>query len=326
MSGNTVTLDFAGDTAKLDKAFTNVGAGAAKMNTQVAESSHRIDDLGESTDRSATKASTAMGAFGALGSGLTLMGVQGGAASAVLGGLGLGFDALSGVMDIATLALESNTVKTIANKVATTAANLATKLWTGAQWLLNAALDANPIGLVVIAITALIAIVVLIATKTHWFQDIWKAAWGGIKKVAADVWHFLTGLPGELGTAFKKLAGLISAPFRLEFNTIAWLWNHTVGRLSFHVPSWVPGIGGKGFDVPDLPTFHQGGPAGGTRGSEFLAILQAGETVHRPGASSPGAITVYAGDSLTAAIMDALRKPISARFGGDVTIALGGVR
>lgn len=52
------------------------------------------------------------------------------------------------------------------------AAGLAVKLWTGAQWLLNAALNANPIGLLVIGIAALIGIVALIINK--WNQ--WGAA------------------------------------------------------------------------------------------------------------------------------------------------------
>jgi hypothetical protein len=32
-----------------------------------------------------------------------------------------------------------------------------------------------------------------------------------------------------------------------------------VGKLSFTVPNWVPGIGGKGFDVPDIPMLAEGG-------------------------------------------------------------------
>lgn len=55
--------------------------------------------------------------------------------------------------------------------------------WTGVQWLLNAALDANPIGLVVIGIAALIAIIVIIATKTTWFQTAWKATWSLMKTI-----------------------------------------------------------------------------------------------------------------------------------------------
>jgi hypothetical protein len=39
-------------------------------------------------------------------------------------------------------------------------AAVATKVWAGVQWLLNAAMEANPIGLVVLAIVALVAIFV----------------------------------------------------------------------------------------------------------------------------------------------------------------------
>jgi hypothetical protein len=43
------------------------------------------------------------------------------------------------------------------------------------------------------------------------------------------------------------------------FNGIATLWNNTFGKLSFKAPSWVPGIGGKGFEVPDIPLMANGG-------------------------------------------------------------------
>ena len=42
---------------------------------------------------------------------------------------------------------------------------LVTKLWTGAQWLLNLALNANPIGLIVIGIAALAGIIALVIYK-----------------------------------------------------------------------------------------------------------------------------------------------------------------
>lgn len=326
-SKNTVTLDFAGDTSKLTKAFDDVGASSAKMNTKVVESSSKIDRLGESTDSAATKSSTAMGAFGALSSGLTLLGADGGAASAVLGGLGLGFDALSGVTDLATLALESNTVKTIASKVATTAASIATKAWAGVQWLLNAALSANPIGLVVIAIVALVAIVVVIATKTTWFQTIWRVAWGGIKAAASDAWDFIKKIPGWIGTAFSTIGNAISAPFKFAFNLIADAWNNTVGRLSFTIPSWIPGIGGNGFSMPRIPKFHTGGVLPGAPGQESLFLGMAGERVSPAGGSSTGgAVQIYAGDAITAAVLDAIRDIVGSRFGGDVTVALGGAR
>lgn len=67
----------------------------------------------------------------------------------------------------------------------------ATKVWTGIQWLLNIAMNANPIGLVVLAIAALIAIIVLIATKTTWFQDLWKWIWGKIGDPVKKVWAWI---------------------------------------------------------------------------------------------------------------------------------------
>jgi hypothetical protein len=55
------------------------------------------------------------------------------------------------------------------------------------------------------------------------------------------------------------VADLITAPFKAAFRAVAGLWNNTVGKLSFTVPSWVPGFGGKGFDVPDIPVLGDGG-------------------------------------------------------------------
>jgi hypothetical protein len=55
------------------------------------------------------------------------------------------------------------------------------------------------------------------------------------------------------------VADVISAPFKAAFRAVAWLWNNTIGKLSFKVPGWVPGIGGSGFDVPDIPMLAQGG-------------------------------------------------------------------
>ena len=47
--------------------------------------------------------------------------------------------------------------------------------------------------------------------------------------------------------------------YKSLFNGIAKLWNSTVGKLSFNIPSWVPVIGGKGFSVPQIPMLANGG-------------------------------------------------------------------
>src|SRR4029077_5925133 len=63
---------------------------------------------------------------------------------------------------------------------------------------------------------------------------------------------------------------------------IAGFWNSTVGALSFKVPGWVPGLGGKGFDVPDIPQMQRGGDVARTG----VALIHSGETVVPKGAGS----------------------------------------
>jgi hypothetical protein len=77
---------------------------------------------------------------------------------------------------------------------------------TAMQWLFNAALWASPITWIVIGILALIAVIVLIATKTDWFQQAWKWAWTGIKAAAMAVWEWLSG---TLWPWLQKLWGMI---------------------------------------------------------------------------------------------------------------------
>lgn len=54
-----------------------------------------------------------------------------------------------------------------------------------AQWAWNAALALSPVTWIVIAVAALVAIIVLVATKTKFFQTIWQAVWGFMKGVGA---------------------------------------------------------------------------------------------------------------------------------------------
>ena len=65
----------------------------------------------------------------------------------------------------------------------------ATTAYTAVQWLLNAALTANPIGLVIVAIGALVAVLVIAWKKSETFKKIVIGVWNGIKRavVAAVV-------------------------------------------------------------------------------------------------------------------------------------------
>lgn len=81
-----------------------------------------------------------------------------------------------------------------------------TKLATAAQWLFNAALSANPIGLVIIGLVALIAGLAYLWNTSEGFRNFWINEWESIKntcKVAVDgISKFFTD---TIPNAFKSL-------------------------------------------------------------------------------------------------------------------------
>ncbi|MEW6556032.1 MAG: phage tail tape measure protein [Elusimicrobiota bacterium] len=54
---------------------------------------------------------------------------------------------------------------------------VATKLWTAAQWLLNVALTANPIGIVIVAIGALVGAIIFLLVKLGLWNKVVTAVW-----------------------------------------------------------------------------------------------------------------------------------------------------
>lgn len=93
---------------------------------------------------------------------------------------------------------------------------------------------------------------------------------------------FVSSVPGRIGESLANLKDLFLAPFRLAFSAVAELWNRTVGSISFTAPDWVPGIGGKGFSMPQIDTHHSGGVVQGIPGQEVLSWVMPGETVRTP--------------------------------------------
>lgn len=73
------------------------------------------------------------------------------------------------------------------------AVSAVTKAWTAAQWLLNAALNANPIGLLIIGITALIAIGLWLVQNWSTISAWWNNLWEGISSWAAEKWNAIVG-------------------------------------------------------------------------------------------------------------------------------------
>lgn len=54
-----------------------------------------------------------------------------------------------------------------------------------AQALLNLAISANPIGLIILGVAALVAGIIILWNKCSWFRDFWIGVWEGIKNIVS---------------------------------------------------------------------------------------------------------------------------------------------
>ena len=109
----------------------------------------------------------------------------------------------------------------------------------------NVAMALNPFSMIAIAVVGLGALLVTAYKKFEPFKTVVDDVFGAIKWWITNV---TIPLLKSLMTTVKTV-----------FNGIASVWNNTVGKLSFKLPDWVPGIGGKGFSMPDIPMLAAGG-------------------------------------------------------------------
>ena len=96
------------------------------------------------------------------------------------------------------------TGSTILQNVATKAASAATAVWAGVQKVLNLVLTANPIGLVIAAIGALVAGVIYAYNHFEGFRNICDKVWEAVKSMASAVWDFLVAAFEKASAVIKK--------------------------------------------------------------------------------------------------------------------------
>jgi len=86
-----------------------------------------------------------------------------------------------------------------------------TKAMTAAQRGLNASMRANPIGLVITALTLLVAGFVLAYKRSETFRRIVNAAWSGIKTAVTVAWNWIKPILAAIGRWIgKRLPGVFS--------------------------------------------------------------------------------------------------------------------
>lgn len=113
------------------------------------------------------------------------------------------------------------TGSTILQNVATKAASAATAVWTGVQKVLNLVLTANPIGLVIAAIGALVAGVIYAYNNFEGFRNICDKVWDAVKKVASAVWDFLVAAFEKASAVIKKAWEWVKKFFGIKDNASA---------------------------------------------------------------------------------------------------------
>lgn len=202
------------------------------------------------------------------------------------------------------------------------AVDLATKAWAASQWLLNAAMSANPLGLVLVAVGLLTAGLVLAYQKSETFRDIVD---GAFRTVAGTVDWVITkfgemvsviaGLPGRITSATTGMWDGIRDAFKSAMNWIIERWN----RLEFGMPGFEAfgqTIGGFTVGVPDIPRLAAGGPvAGGNpyfvgeHGPELFIPGGSGTIVpHGAGGGSTTVVLQLDGREVTRVVVNQLNR------------------
>jgi hypothetical protein len=113
---------------------------------------------------------------------------------------------------------------------------------------INIAMSINPITAIAIGIGAVAAAAVIAYKKFETFRTIIDNVFGAVRWWISNV-------------TIPLFQGLLSAATTV-FKAIAAIWNNTIGRLSFTLPSWLPGgLAGKSFSMPKIG--GGGGDGGG---------------------------------------------------------------
>jgi phage-related protein len=259
----TIKVKFDGDSTGLASATEGASATLERFNKGTEETRKGMDRVGEGSENLADSSSLATGALGALASGFELVGLDGYAES--LQKASLATDFMSGVGDSLTLVTQKlglakarDAVNTIRQSIATKASTAATKAATVAQRAMNLVLRANPVGIVITAIIALVAVFVLAYKKSETFRRIVNGALNGVKRAASAVVSWIKKY-------FPPLFQIMTTPYRLAWSAISkvfgwiktgagkvktWItgkFNDLVGFFR-NMPSRISGIAGRLWD------------------------------------------------------------------------------
>ncbi len=117
--------------------------------------------------------------------------------------------------------LKAVKVATLAQAAAAKVVAVASNLWKVAQIALNFVLSANPIGIVVMAIAALVGALIAAYNNCETFRNICDAVWAAVKKIASAVWDFLVKAFEKASAVIKKAWEWVKKFFGIKDETTA---------------------------------------------------------------------------------------------------------
>lgn len=323
MTGQPISVSFVADTRELDRGLRRTETALNDTGREAQEATEKVEKVflrvTDRADAAATNFSILGGAVGDVAGGIEAFGSKLGVSEEVLGKVTAGSEFLStalmfgaGVSDIAALSgellngvnLKSTAIKykdaaaSKAKAIADKAGAVVAKGMAAAQWAVNAAMAANPITLVVLALVALGAGLVIAYKKSETFRKIVNAGFAKVKAAAGAVASFFTrripaalsavasfaarwSLPGLIFRHIDKVKGFFNGLVSFvrglprKISTAAngifdGIKNAFRGAINFLIRSWnnlefkidlpkIVGGGSVGIGTPNIPELAKGG-------------------------------------------------------------------
>lgn len=173
-----------------------------------------------------------------------LVAAAAGPALMIFGKMAAGLGSIMKFAGMVSIAMKGEAAATAVSTGAKMAAAGATKIMAAAQWVLNAAMTANPIGLVVVAIAALVAAFVIAYKKSETFRNIVNKTWEAIKNGAKALWNTVVGIFKKFGPAILVAVAPIVGVAAFIVKNWDKIKDGAVKAFT-SVVNWVKGVPGK---------------------------------------------------------------------------------
>lgn len=145
-----------------------------------------------------------------------------------------------------------NAIKSVIESVLNTIKTVVTNIWNGIKSTISGVVE---------------GVKSLVSTGFNWVKDKVSSIFNGLKSSVMSIWNGIgKGIQSVVNGIIKVINGMVRA----------------MNKISFDVPDWVPGMGGKtfGFNIPlvnEVSWFASGGIIKGTEGGTIVGVGEAGD-------------------------------------------------